>query len=73
MEALVTISLLEGEVTTKYSVAMVTIIFTVMKKLQTPTILQMNLQMTIWSSLETIKCTEEQVWTLCMLLSEMTL
>lgn len=73
MEALVTISLLEGEVTTKYSEAMVTILYTVMKKLQTPTIQQMNLQMTIWSSLEMIKCTEEQVWTLCMLLSGMTL
>ena len=73
MEALVPISLLEEKVTTKYSEAMVTTIYTVIKQLQTPTILQMNLQMTIWSSLETIKCTEEQVWTLCMLLSVMTL
>ena len=73
MEALVPISLLVGEVTTKYSEAMVTTLYTVIKQLQTPTILQMNLQITIWSSLETIKCMEEQVWTLCMLLSGMTL
>ena len=63
MEALVTISLLVGKVTTKYSEAMVTTLYTVTKQLQTPTILQMNLQITIWSSLETIKCMEEQVTT----------
>ena len=73
MEALVTISLLVGKVTTKYSEAMVTTFYTVIKQLLTPTMIQFNLHKTIWSSLETIKCMEEQVPTRCMLLSVMIL